>query len=209
MRRLTRSAAVAATAVVAAAGFTVSSASATAQATWTVSPGGAFTAHSDDTQLAVPNAVLRCTDSDASGTLKSGPGLDGAGIGSIANLTFTNCSVAGIVFNVDTSGSLPWALNVSGVDPDNSDRVLGSITGIVAEISDPNGLCTATFAGPAGPTDEAEVTGYYDNSTSQLVIEDGDLTAHNANCIGIINDGDHAAFTGTYDVSPGQTITMD
>ncbi|WBB58761.1 hypothetical protein O7599_24495 [Streptomyces sp. WMMC500] len=193
----------------AAVGFTVSSASATAQATWTVSPGGPFTAHSGNTQLEVPNALLLCTDSDAVGTLKSGSGLDGAGIGSITNLTFTNCSVAGVVFDVDTSVALPWELNVTGVDPANPDRVLGSISGIIAKISDPDGICTATFAGPAGPTDEGEVTGYFDNATSQLVVQDGDLTAHEADCLGIINDGDHAAFTGTYDVSPDQTITLD
>ncbi len=192
----------------AAVGFTVSSASATAQATWTVSPGGPFTAHSGDTQLEVPNAVLLCTDSDAAGSLQSGSGLDGAGIGTIDSLTFTNCSVAGVAFDVDTS-STPWDLNVTGVDPDNPDRVLGSITGIIANISDSSGLCSATFAGPGGATDEGTVTGYFDNSTSQLVVQDGDLTAYNANCLGIINNGDHAAFTGTYDVSPAQTITMD
>ncbi|MEO3765618.1 hypothetical protein [Streptomyces sp. B5E4] len=193
----------------AAAGFTVSSASATAQATWTVSPGGPFTAHSGNTQLAVPNAVLTCTDSDADGTLKSGSGLDGAGIGDIDNLTFTNCSVAGILFTVDTSSALPWKLNVTGPDPNNANRVLGSISGIVAKIADPDGICTATFAGPSGPTAPGTVTGYYDNGTDQLVIQDGNLTAHNANCLGIINNGDHAAFTGNYDVTPAQSITLD
>lgn len=209
MRRLTRSAAVAATALLAAVGFTVSSASATAQATYTVTPGGPFTAHSGDTQLGVPNAVLVCTDSDAAGTLKSGSGLDGAGIGTINSLTFTDCSVAGLLFDVDTSITLPWDLNITGADPGNPDRVLGSITGIVAKIADQDGICTATFAGPGGPTDEGEVTGYFDNATSQLVVQDGNLTAHDANCLGIINNGDHAAFTGTYDVSPPQTITLD
>ncbi|MFW6724362.1 hypothetical protein ACHZ98_30270 [Streptomyces sp. MAR4 CNY-716] len=48
MRRLTRSTAVVPAALVAAVGLTVSSASAASQATWTVSPGGAFTAHDAD-----------------------------------------------------------------------------------------------------------------------------------------------------------------
>jgi len=209
VRRLTRSTAVVPAALVAAAGLTVSSASAASQATWTVSPGGAFTAHSGDSQWSMPNLIFRCTDSDAPGTLKSGSGLDGAGIGTIDNLTFTNCSWGGVLMTFDTSTALPWKLNVTGVDSNNPDRVPGSITGIIANVADQDGFCEATFAGPAGPTDSGTFTGYYDNGTDQLVIEDGDLTAHDADCLGLINTGDPVEYTGTYDVSPPQAITMD
>ncbi|MFW6694508.1 hypothetical protein [Streptomyces sp. MAR4 CNX-425] len=157
----------------------------------------------------MPNYLFRCTDSDVSGTLKSGSGLDGAGIGTIDSLMFMNCSVGGVSFEMNSSVSLPWDLIVIGVDPDNPDRVLVVITGVIVHVSDTSGICTATFAGPDGPTDPGTLTGYYDTKKHQLVIEDGDLTAHDANCLGIINDGDRIAFTGTYDVSPPQFIALD
>jgi len=182
----------------AAVGLTMTSASATAQATWTVTPGGAFTAVAANPTLSVPSTTLECESSDSAGTLKSGSGLDGAGIGDITSLGFTDCSVAGISFEVTTSG-MPWKLNVSDVNATNPNWVDGSISGIKAHIS---GIgCDADFSG--------DVTGHFENDTSKLVIDGGSLVASIARCLGIINDGDEALFEAVYDVSPGQTITKD
>ena len=52
-------------------------------ATWTVKPGGAITAKSGTTTLTDKNTgnKLTCSSSKATGTLKSGKGLSGTGIG--------------------------------------------------------------------------------------------------------------------------------
>ncbi|MEU6737053.1 hypothetical protein ABZ929_28305 [Streptomyces physcomitrii] len=199
MHKLARRFAVVAAAGGFALGLTATSASAGAQATWTVAPGGAITAHADVPTLTVPAATLTCDGSDATGSVKSGSGLNGAGIGRIDSLTFDNCGLAGISFEVTASGT-PWAINVSGVNSGDPDRVDGTITGITAHIEGTG--CSADFSG--------DVTGYFDNATSELVVDGGgDLTASNANCLGLINDGDVASFEAAYAVTPGQTITLD
>ncbi|MFI8848667.1 hypothetical protein ACIGW3_00440 [Streptomyces sp. NPDC053499] len=205
MRKFTRRAALAAVAATAALGFSAASASATSAVTWTVTPGGSFSAHAANPTLSVPNADLYCDSSDASGTLKTGSGNAGAGLGSIDTLTFSGCSLAGISFDVTVSS--PLSINAESVDPNNPDRVVGSISGITADISDPDGLCTASFAGPGGGP--ATVTGYFDNTTHQLVINGGNLEATEANCLGLINTGDAATFNAAYDTDPAQTITAD
>ncbi|MFF8281481.1 hypothetical protein ACF1DY_23630 [Streptomyces albus] len=205
MRKFTRRAAVAAVAATAALGFSAASASATSAVTWTVTPGGAFSADAANPTLSVPNADLFCDSSSAAGTLKTGSGNAGAGLGSINNLTFSGCSLAGISFSVDVSS--PLSINAQSVDPNNPNRVIGTISGITASISDADGLCTASFAGPGGG--KATVTGYFDNSTHQLVVNGGNLQATEADCLGLINAGDSATFNAAYDTDPAQTITAD
>ncbi|WP_369206629.1 hypothetical protein [Streptomyces sp. PU-14G] len=205
MRKFTRRAAVAAVAATAALGFSAASAAATSAGTWTVTPGGAFSANASQPTLSVPNAQLVCASSDAGGDLKTGSGNAGAGLGSIDSLTFSGCSLAGISFDVTVSS--PLSINAESVDPSNPDRVIGSISGITASISDADGLCTASFAGPGGG--DATVTGYFDNATHQLVVNGGNLQATEANCLGLINAGDSAIFNAAYDTDPAQTITAD
>lgn len=203
MRTIAKNTAIATAAFAAALGLSISSASATAQSTFTVSPGGNWSATSTNTELSVSGSVLTCDTSTASGTLKSGSGLAGDGIGSITGITFGSgdpgdCSFAGIDFEV-TATNLPWALNVSGPNAGDPDAVDGSITGIKASIS--GTLCTATF--------EGSVTGKYKNGTHTLSLDGGGtLAATAANCLGLINVGNHASFTGDYVVTPAQTITV-
>lgn len=205
MRKFTKRAVVAAVAATAALGFSAASASATSAATWTVAPGGPFSASAANPTLSVPNATLTCDSSAASGSLKTGSGNAGAGIGSIGSLTFSGCSLAGISFNVTVSS--PLSINAQSVDSSHPNRVVGSVSGVKATISDPDGLCTASFAGPGGGN--ATVTGYFDNTTHQLVINAGNLQATSADCLGLINPGDSATFDAAYSTSPAQTITAD
>lgn len=197
MRKLALRTAVVTAAFGAALGLTVTSASATAQTAWVVSPGGNFTATADGPTLDVPLAQLVCDSSDAAGNLKTSDS-DGAGIGTISSITFDNCSVAGIPFDVSMT-STPWNINVSAVDGANANWVDGSISQISAHVE--GTLCTADFTGT--------VYGHYENDTNRLVIDGSgaDLVASNADCIGLINDGDVAAFNASYLVSPPTTIT--
>lgn len=197
MRRIARNALIATAALTAALGMTVTQASATSLVTWTVTPGGAFTAVATNPTLTVPAATLDCASSNASGSLVSGSGNAGDGIGTITSLTFEDCSVIGIPFDV-TSKSFPWSLNATGVSA-VPNAVDGSISGVDASISGSG--CTADFAGT--------VTGHYKNDTKQLVINGGSLTASDADCLGLINDGDEALYEAVYAVSGGHTISPD
>lgn len=165
--------------------MTVSSASAGTLASWTVTPSGAFTAHADGPTLSVPAALLVCDSSDASGTLKPSSG-DGVKIGTIDDITFTDCNVGGIPFDV-TMNLTPWYINAIAPNGSNVD---GSISGISAHIS---GIgCTADFTGT--------VYGDYNNSAGTLNVygPTTDLVASNASCLGLINDGDEAVFDASY-----------
>jgi hypothetical protein len=181
-----------ASSTVAALGLAITQASATAAAGWVVSPGGAFTAVAQNPTLTVPAAVLECASATATGTVGSSGTND---VGDITSLTFEDCSAVGIPFEVQ-SKNFPWDLNALGVSA-VPNAVDGSITGVDASISGSG--CTADFAG--------SVTGHYKNDTKQLVIDDGDLVASNANCFGLINDGDPALFEATFDVSGNHTIS--
>ncbi|MDJ1137557.1 hypothetical protein [Streptomyces iconiensis] len=205
MRKFTKRAAFAAVAATAALGFTAATASATTADTWTVAPGGAFTATASNPTLSVPNATLKCTSSTATGTLKTGSGNAGAAIGNIATLKFTGCSLAGINFNVTVANNLK--INANSVSTTNPNQVVGSVSGVTASIADTGGMCSATFAASGGGP--ATMTGYYDNSTHRLVINGGNLKATSANCLGLINAGDSANFNASYLTNPNQTITKD
>src|SRR5215471_19900288 len=84
-----------------------------AAATWTVQPGGPVSLTSarftlKDTKT---GAILRCPG-QMSGTLKSGSGLPGTGIGSITAAGFPQCG-GGLPPKPDVvAAALPWHLNV-------------------------------------------------------------------------------------------------
>ncbi|PZT77763.1 hypothetical protein DNK56_32010 [Streptomyces sp. AC1-42W] len=117
---------------------------------------------------------------------------------SITDIVFTNCTVGGLGFDV-TMTATPWTINVTGVDPANANRVKGNVTGISAHIEGFG--CSADFTG--------KVYGYYDNSSGDLVIDGTgtELTASNADCMGLVNDNDVAIFNASYHVDINSTHT--
>ncbi|MYT70878.1 MULTISPECIES: hypothetical protein [unclassified Streptomyces] len=198
MRRFARNTAIAAGALVSAVGLSISSASAGALATYTVTPGGAYTANASGPTLKVGSTTLNCTSSQAKGTLKSGSGLAGAQIGTITTLSFTGCTVAGIPFTVSSTASTgtPFYINATGTTANHID---GNISGINASISGTG--CHATFAGTT--------LGYYENTSNSLNITGGGTLAAQpgASCLGLITAGAHADFKAKYVLTSTQTIT--
>jgi hypothetical protein len=188
----------------AAAMIGLSSAPAFSATTFTVKPGGAITAKAGKTTLKDKNtgSTLSCASSSGKGSLKKGSGLSGNGIGSITALGFTNCTgPLGLTFTVKSSG-FPWKLNATS---SSGGVTKGTITGIKATLTGPS--CTATVAGAtASSTGTVDVS--YSNSTGKLTTSGGNLHVFNVNgCAGLINSGDATAFTGSYAISPKQTIT--
>jgi hypothetical protein len=177
-------------------------------ATWSVHPGGAITATAGTTTLKDTNTgtVLSCTSSSGAGTLKSGTGLAGTGIGSITSLGFSGCTgPLGLTFTVTTS-HFPYKLNATSYKA-TTGTTTGKIVGIEATLTGPG--CSASVAGSTATT-PGTVKVTYTNSTGILKIlpTGGTLHVYNVSgCAGLINSGDASQFSGSYKVSGGQVIT--
>ncbi|MFC9327643.1 hypothetical protein [Kitasatospora sp. NPDC057015] len=205
MRKFTTSGMVVAAAFAAAAGLAASPAY--AAPTWTVTPGGAWTAKAASPKLTdtKTGTKLTCTSSSAAGTLQSGSGLSGTGISSITSVGWVSCSgPLGITFTVTPQG-LPWSLNAASYNSATG-VTSGTLTGVKAHISGAG--CTADFYGPTS-TSSATLTGTYANSTNTLTLSGGDLHAYNVSgtCLGLINNGDAATYNAAYVLASAQTIT--
>jgi hypothetical protein len=178
-------------------------------ATWTVKAGGAITGKAGTTTLTdtTTHQSVVCTSSATKATLKKGSGLSGTGIGSITSVTFSNCTGSGFTFTVKTS-HLPWKLNATSYNAAKG-VTTGTITGIHSTLSVP-GLCSAVVDGTSGTANNGKVKVTYTNSTGKLQVlpTGGNLHVYNVvGCAGLINSNDASTFTGTYAVSPKQTIT--
>jgi hypothetical protein len=175
-------------------------------ATWTVKPGGAITAKAGVTTLkdTRTGSVLTCQSSSGKGTVKSGKGLSGTGIGSISALSFNTCTgPLNLTFTVKTT-HFPWHLNALSF---SSGVTTGTITGIHATLSGPS--CSAAVDGTGATANNGKVTAKYSNSTGKLTTTGaGNLHIyHVSGCAGLIGNGDGSSFKGSYTISPKQTIT--
>jgi hypothetical protein len=175
-------------------------------ATWTVHPGGTITAKAGTTTLkdTKTGSVLTCTSSSGKGTVKSGSGLSGAGIGSITALSFTNCTgPLSLTFTVKTT-HFPWKLSANSF---KNGVTTGTISGIHATLSGPS--CSAVVDGTSATANNGSVTATYTNSTGKLATTGaGNLHIYNVKgCAGLISSGDGSSFKGSYALSPKQTIT--
>ena len=180
-----------------------------AATSWTVRPGGRVSMRSgkfiltDTTTAQAPT----CQSSALSGTLKSGSGLPGTGIGSITTAGFTNCtSPLGFRFTLQAR-DLPWHLNFSSYNA-TAGVVTGSISHLQMKLTFPS--CTAVIDGTSGTASDGIVKVRYTNSTGVLRTRTTGGTLHFYNvrgCAGLVNTGDSATISATYTLSPKQTIT--
>ncbi len=177
-----------------------------AAVTWTVKPGGAITAKAGVTTLkdTKTGSTLTCKTSSGKGTVKSGSGLSGTGIGSITALSFSTCTgPLSLVFTVKTT-HFPWHLNAVSF---SSGVTTGTITGIHATLSGPS--CSAVVDGTGATANNGRVTAKYSNGTGKLTTTGaGNLHIYKVSgCAGLINSGDGSSFKGSYAITPKQTIT--
>ncbi len=178
-----------------------------AAASWTVSPGGAVSGAAGTTTLqdSTTGTALSCSSSAATGTLKSGSGLANP-IGTIQTLTFNNCTgPLGISFSTSVTGPFPLSATsynaATGVTAGRIGNIHGSISGP---------LCSATVDGTSATADNGAVRARYKNATGKLTVlpTGGNLHIYNVSgCFGLINSGDTATFSGTYQITPKQVIT--
>jgi hypothetical protein len=193
------------------AGPGVTSSFAGTATTWSVSPGGAFTAtqsgHFTLTDTTT-GTLLVCAHTKAAGSFMSGSGLPGAGIGSVTALSLSACTdSSGQAFTI-TPRHLPWTLNADSYDPAiTAGLTTGTITGIHVTVSGPS--CLAIVDGTRPFADDGATQIHYHNSLAKLKIRTQASNLHLYNvsgCGGLINSGDAITFSSAYIVTPAQTI---
>jgi hypothetical protein len=178
---------------------------AAAATTWTVSPGGPVTGHSNQTALidtTTGTFGIFCASSSLHGKFRSGHGLPGAGLGSVTAVSFS-----GGCFTL-TSGHLPWKVNARSYTS-GTGTTTGTVTGVHLVFTDP-GFCDFAADGTGATAGNGIVHFRYANGTGKLRIVAAGSTLHiyRVNgCGGTIHDGDAAALSGTYMITPAQVIT--
>jgi hypothetical protein len=178
--------------------------------TWTVKPGGKFSAANTGritVRDATTGTVVTCTPSSLAGQFKSGSGLPDAKIASVTKFSFGSCTgPAGITFTLKT-GRFPYHLNVQSYAA-ASGKTTATIAGFVGAWSGFG--CTMTIGGTTAAS-PGKVDIKYTNSTHELRIVTNGSTLHfynvGAGCLGLWNTGDRMTISGTYTVTPAQTIT--
>ncbi|WP_024876627.1 hypothetical protein [Saccharomonospora piscinae] len=207
MRRRVSSIVATAAAATFALGFSAMSASAQQQE-WVIDPGGDYTAASGTTVLTNTSTgvTLNCSGSDAEGSLNTNASGSPAQIGTIAGISWENCSgPLGLSFDVEPQ-NLPWSINGESYDAATG-VTTGSIGGVTAVLSGTS--CNATV--------EGATPGTYDNGSDTLAPGPIAGSPHEltvtyvdpgAGCFGLINTGDTVTFEGAYVVSPGQDVTL-
>jgi hypothetical protein len=178
-----------------------------ADATWSVSPGGSFSfSGSGQVKDATTGTIAKCTSIKLSGTLKSGHGLSGSGLGSITTASFTGCTIATVAITVATHG-LPWKENATSYNA-TTGVTTGNISGIDLVATAPG--CSATLDGTAAGANNGKTKITYTNSTGKIKLLGSGGNLHSyavSGCFGLVNNGDVQQASGSGTVTPKQTIT--
>jgi hypothetical protein len=179
--------------------------------TWTVQPGGPVSAKSGKLILTdtTTGVVLTCPSTGMHATLKSGSGLPGTGIGSIASVNLTKCASDYPPVNPGmTATGLPWHVNVASYNA--TKRVAtGSLSHVQIKIKSTGLTCAAVVNGTSAAAADGLVKFSYTDSTATLNVltTGGNLHIYHVNgCAGLLNGGDLATLSVTYTLSPAQTI---
>jgi hypothetical protein len=176
-------------------------------ATWTVKPGGATIGTAGKTVITDKTAgqSVTCTSSVAKGTLKSGSGLAGAGLGTIASLAFKGCTILGQTVAATITGKMP--LNGISYNATTKTAIM-TITKIHGSISVASLGCSAIVDGTGAAAHNGMVRATFANGTDILKVlaGSGNLHLYNNTCP-VINSGDAVNFTGAYKLTPKQVIT--
>lgn len=178
---------------------------------WTINPGGEYTATTTFTELVneTSGVSFTCTFSEATGELKSGPGQTNP-LGTVATLVFEGCEgPLGPVTAVPNS--LPYSINGYTYDADGEgDSAVPETVGYIGPVSVSVSMtgCAFDVVGNA--------PGAFDNDTSELrmgppaALPPGiaPLAATNiVGCFGLVTPTDVLTYSGDYTVTPPQTIT--
>ncbi len=178
-------------------------------ATWTVSPGGSFSGSAGQTTMwdSTSNAQFPCLDSQLTGSLKSGTGLIGTGIGTITSLTLDNCSLGGTI----STGTVAWLLSAHSYSTTTGVTTL-TLTKIHFAVSTSG--CSYVIDGTSDTADNGKVKikfyPAHKTTRRQLHYLSTGSTLHIYDVRGCgvgIRSGDAMFLVGAYQITPTQTIT--
>lgn len=200
-------------AVVALAGVVAAGPALATGSSYTVGVGGSSAAgthnitaaSSGSLSFAVPTLSMGCTSANVPtspvSTVASGTGI--VDIAAINKINFVGCTGPGGSLAVTTVGS--WKLHGTGAATSGtSDVVAGHVDNITANVA--NAVCRFTVTGKANGT--------FSESTQRLQVSEtgftGNLRVSNVvGCLGQVQNGQAANFTGTFDVtSPDGAINV-
>ncbi len=205
---LSRAAIVLAVVAVLAATTSLNPRSALAATTWTVSPGGHITAISGTAVLTDTRtgASVSCATSNLTGSLKSGSGLSGTGIGSISGFSLSSCTGPGGQSFTATSSSFPWQLNALTYNGHRAQaRSAGDTTGEIlgGKVTFTSLACHILWWGQP-----SILMFLYSNSTAKMtMLASSGMTLYNVSgCSGMFSTGDVMTLNATLNVSPAQTL---
>lgn len=195
MRGRERSTAMLVAALSAAMALTATSASATNQSSYVVTPGGAFAGHGVPAVWAWPTMSFYCSATDVAGSFVPKP--VGSVVGTVNSVAFSGCKLAGVAYSITlTSGARP--LTATGAVAGRPTWVGVSVGGLSFRMTGTG--CTVSFGG--------SLTGHYENDTGHLVVDGSTMTVSAANCLGLLQAGDPTDFDADYAVTPRQTIQV-
>jgi hypothetical protein len=190
---------------VAAAALTIVLGATTALAATTltvkVTSGGTYTASSGKTVLTDNGASVTCTSSKASGTIATHTyrAASPVQVGTSKTLSFSNCTgpLGAVTVHVL---KLPYAVNVDS-KTNTKGQTDGFVSGVSAHVS--MTACSFNVTGSA--------PGFYTNSTHTLTLtptlpisplNSERLTVSGVSgCAGLVRNGDHPTYKGSYKVS--------
>jgi hypothetical protein len=179
-----------------------------AASNWSVSPGGATAGKASSATIndVTAGQSLTCTSSATKGTLKTGTGLSGKGIGTVTSISFKGCTVLGQSVSATIKGKM--ALNAVTYHK-SSKTVSMTITKIHGTISVPSLSCSATVDGTSATAHNGTVTATFSNNKDKLTVlsTGSNLTIYNDTCP-VIANGDKVNFTAAYKFTPAQKITQ-
>jgi hypothetical protein len=177
--------------------------------TWTVTPGGQVTAASV-TKLELTDhttgRTLPCKNSSWSGTFRSGSGLSGTHLAAINSLSLSTCTGPGSVKLTITGSGFPWYLNALAYSG-STGTTTGKITGVHLVLTGSG--CSAVVDGTSSTAFNGTVKVRFTSPAQlKLLPTGGNLHFYQVTgCATSIASGDPAQLTGTYTISPAQTIT--
>jgi hypothetical protein len=195
MRRKIAAVLVAGAAMAAGIAVGVAPAVAAPSATFTVTPGGAYSASTSSVTFKDGAVTMTCSGSTASGTLESGSGLAGAAIGSISALSYTGCTGPLGTVTV-TPGGFNYAINATSYA---SGVTQGNISGVSVKVSMIGCSFNVTGSAPCNFSNS--------NSSLNLTAGAGLSVSGVSGCLGLVKNGDSPTYVASYATTPGQTIT--
>jgi len=183
---------------------------AAAAMTWSVHPGGPFSmafGKTGLTDLTTSTVIFTCSSSEAGGTLRSGSGLSGTDLGSISGWSFKACAgPLGLTFSVKPGG-LPWKLSFLSYNS-TSHTATGQITGIHLALAASGCSAVVDGTGPNALNGSEKFQFHSGTHPGKFLPSSSTMHFYNVSgCSGLIHSGDRAALTGSFTISPAQTIT--